>query len=153
MFDGLHNFIILYMTGYYLNLQLRYEDMFSNYDEVRDVLNTFMDKILSPDDRLKADLPLDLYDKVECEFGSPMAKRSRMLRVRVSTEWSDSKPHLYVRPFKAFSGDPAVKPGTIVDTILFLSLHHHRKRTSILIEISSAASSYTEKTTQTSQRI
>ncbi|KAL6501579.1 hypothetical protein OROGR_026712 [Orobanche gracilis] len=70
----------LHAAGYYLNPQLCNEDRFSNCDEVRDGLHTCMDKMLSLDDRLKADLQLDLYDKAEGEFGSPMAKRSRMLR-------------------------------------------------------------------------
>ncbi|KAL6587898.1 hypothetical protein OROMI_000876 [Orobanche minor] len=39
-----------------------------------------MDKMLSPDDRLKADLQLNLYDKAQGEFGNLMTKRSRMLQ-------------------------------------------------------------------------
>ncbi|KAL6587895.1 hypothetical protein OROMI_000873 [Orobanche minor] len=36
--------------------------------------------MLSPDDRLKADLQLNLYNKAQGEFGNLMTKRSRMLR-------------------------------------------------------------------------
>ncbi|KAL6587892.1 hypothetical protein OROMI_000870 [Orobanche minor] len=36
--------------------------------------------MLSPDDRLKADLQLNLYDKAQGEFGNLMTKRSRMLQ-------------------------------------------------------------------------
>ncbi|KAL6587893.1 hypothetical protein OROMI_000871 [Orobanche minor] len=38
------------------------------------------DKMLSPDDSLKGDLQLNLYDKAEGELGNLMTKRSRMLR-------------------------------------------------------------------------
>ncbi|XP_042443946.1 uncharacterized protein LOC122029053 [Zingiber officinale] len=74
----------LHAAGYYLNPQLRYEERFSYCDEVRDGLYTCMDRMLSSDDRLKADIQLDLYNKAEGEFGTPIAKRTRMLRTPVS---------------------------------------------------------------------
>ncbi|KAG6501560.1 hypothetical protein ZIOFF_041441 [Zingiber officinale] len=37
-------------------------------------------RMLSSDDRLKADIQLDLYNKAEGEFETPIAKRTRMLR-------------------------------------------------------------------------
>ncbi|XP_042453367.1 serine/threonine-protein kinase tricornered-like isoform X1 [Zingiber officinale] len=43
-----------------------------------------MDRMLSSDDRLKVDIQLHLYNKVEGEFGTPIAKRTRMLRTLVS---------------------------------------------------------------------
>ncbi|KAL6565444.1 hypothetical protein OROHE_004499 [Orobanche hederae] len=64
----------VHAAGFYLNPQLRYEDRFSNCDEVRDGIHTCMDKMLSPNDRLKADLQLDIYDKTEGDFGILMAK-------------------------------------------------------------------------------
>lgn len=70
----------LHAAGYYLNPQLRYEERFSDCDEVRDGLYACMDRMLSPDDRLKADIQLDLFNKAEGEFGTQIAKRTRMLR-------------------------------------------------------------------------
>ncbi|XP_042398661.1 uncharacterized protein LOC121988975 [Zingiber officinale] len=49
----------LHAVGYYLNSQLRYEERFSDCDEVRDGLYTCIDRMLSSDNRLKADIQLD----------------------------------------------------------------------------------------------
>ncbi|CAA0840621.1 hAT dimerisation domain-containing protein, partial [Striga hermonthica] len=70
----------LHAAGYYLKPQLRYEDSFCNTLEVKDGLYACMDRMLSSDDRLQADIQLDFYDNAQGEFGSPMAKKSRMLR-------------------------------------------------------------------------
>ncbi|XP_073138261.1 uncharacterized protein [Henckelia pumila] len=70
----------LHAAGYYLNPQLRYEERFSNCNEVRDGLYACMDKMLTFDARLKADIQLDIYNKAAGEFGSTMAIKTRMLR-------------------------------------------------------------------------
>ena len=46
----------LHAAGYYLNPQLRYEDKFSNVDEVRKILFECMDRMLDYQERLKADI-------------------------------------------------------------------------------------------------
>ena len=64
MQDGLRNFISLYRQQiYYVNLQLRYEDKFSDVDEVRKGLFECMDRMLDYQERLKADIQLDSYDQ------------------------------------------------------------------------------------------
>ncbi|KAL6509618.1 hypothetical protein OROGR_022928 [Orobanche gracilis] len=70
----------LHAVGYYLNPQLRYEVGFSNCSEVKEGLYACMDRMLSNDDRLAADIQLDNFDNAQGEFGSPMAIRSRKLR-------------------------------------------------------------------------
>ena len=71
---------LLYVAGYYLNPQLRYEDEFSNVDEVRKGLFECMDRMLDYQERLKADIQLDSYDQAMGEFGSRIAIDSRTLR-------------------------------------------------------------------------
>ncbi|RVW39865.1 hypothetical protein CK203_083147 [Vitis vinifera] len=75
----------LHAAGYYLNLQLRYEDKFSNVDEVRKGLFECMDRMLDYQERLKADIQLDSYDQAMGEFGSRIAIDSR--RLRSPTSW------------------------------------------------------------------
>ncbi|KAL6546889.1 hypothetical protein OROMI_022610 [Orobanche minor] len=70
----------LHVAGYYLNPQLRYEVGFSNCSEVKEGLYACMDRMLSNDDRLAADIQLDNYDNAQGDFGCPMAIRSRKLR-------------------------------------------------------------------------
>ncbi|KAL6498584.1 hypothetical protein OROHE_026525 [Orobanche hederae] len=70
----------LHAAGYYLNPQLRYEVGFSNCSEVKEGLYACMDRMLSNDDRLAADIQLDNYDNAQGDFGCPMAIRSRKLR-------------------------------------------------------------------------
>ncbi|KAG6538822.1 hypothetical protein ZIOFF_003952 [Zingiber officinale] len=74
----------------------RLEQMFASEDWVSSPLSqTTRGRMLSSDDRLKADIQLDLYDKAEGEFGTPIAKRTRMLRTPVdeinSDEWITEK--------------------------------------------------------------
>ncbi|CAL5345193.1 unnamed protein product [Camellia sinensis] len=70
----------LHAAGYYLNPQLRYRDSFSNVEEVRLGLYQCMDRMLSYDERLKADIQLDYYDQAKGEFGSRVAIDSRAIR-------------------------------------------------------------------------
>ncbi|CAL2278771.1 unnamed protein product [Prunus armeniaca] len=70
----------LHAAGYYLNPQLRYEETFSNADEVRKGLEDCMTRMLSFEDRMAADIQLDLYDEAKGEFGSRLAVNSRKLR-------------------------------------------------------------------------
>ncbi|KAL6578629.1 hypothetical protein OROMI_008845 [Orobanche minor] len=74
----------LHAAGYYLNPQLRYEVGFSNCSEVKEGLYACMDRMLSNDDRLAADIQLDNYDNAQGDFGCPMAIRSRKLRSPVN---------------------------------------------------------------------
>ncbi|RVW73316.1 hypothetical protein CK203_050419 [Vitis vinifera] len=67
-------------AGYYLNPQLRYGDKFSDVDEVRKGLFECMDRMLDYQERLKADIQLDLYNQAMGEFGSRIAIDSRTLR-------------------------------------------------------------------------
>ena len=59
---------------------MRYEDKFSNVDEVRQGLFVCMDRMMSYDDRLKADVQLDDYDQAKGDFGGRVAIDSRKLR-------------------------------------------------------------------------
>ncbi|CAL8153282.1 unnamed protein product [Prunus armeniaca] len=70
----------LHAAGYYLNPQLRYEETFSNADEVRKGLEDCMSRMLSFEDRMTADIQLDLYDEAKGKFGSRLAVNSRKLR-------------------------------------------------------------------------
>ncbi|CAL8115611.1 unnamed protein product [Prunus armeniaca] len=70
----------LHAAGYYLNPQLRYEETFSNADEVRKGLEDCMTRMLSFEDRMTTDIQLDLYDEAKGEFGSCLAVNSRKLR-------------------------------------------------------------------------
>ena len=70
----------LHAAGYYLNPQLRYEDKFSNVDEVRKRLFECMDKMLDYQERLKADIQFDSYDQAMGEFGTRIAIDSQTLR-------------------------------------------------------------------------
>ena len=67
----------LHAAGYYLNPQLRYEDKFSNVDEVRKGLYECMDRLFGFEDPLKADIQLDSYDQANGDFGSRIAIESR----------------------------------------------------------------------------
>ena len=46
----------LHVVGYYVNPQLRFEDKFSNVDELRKGLYECIDKMLGFEDRLRADI-------------------------------------------------------------------------------------------------
>ncbi|XP_028113479.1 uncharacterized protein LOC114311535 [Camellia sinensis] len=70
----------LHAAGYYLNPQLRYRDSFSNVEEVRQGLYQCMDRMLSYDERLKANIQLDYYDQAKGEFRSRVAIDSRVIR-------------------------------------------------------------------------
>ena len=63
----------LYAACYYLNPQLRYEDKFSNVDEVRKGLFECMDRMLDYQECLQVDSQLDSYDQAIGEFGSRIA--------------------------------------------------------------------------------
>ncbi|KAL6583976.1 hypothetical protein OROMI_003265 [Orobanche minor] len=67
----------LHAAGYYLNPQLRYEVGFSNYSEVKEGLYACMDRMLSNDDRLAANIQLDNYDNVN--GGNALEVRHRNL--------------------------------------------------------------------------
>ena len=75
----------LHEVGYYLNPQLRYEDKFSNVDEVRKGLFECMDKMLDYQERLKVDIQLNSYDQAMSEFGGRIAIDSQ--RLRNPTSW------------------------------------------------------------------
>ncbi|CAL8162039.1 unnamed protein product [Prunus armeniaca] len=70
----------LHAVGYYLNPQLRYEETFSNGNEVRKGLEDCMTRMLSFEDCMAADIQLDLYDEAKGEFGSRLAVNSRKLQ-------------------------------------------------------------------------
>lgn len=70
----------LHAAGYYLNPQLHYEENFSTVMEVKRGLYECMDRMMSFDDRLKADLQLEMFDKCLGEFGTPIAIHSRKIR-------------------------------------------------------------------------
>lgn len=70
----------LHATGYYLNPQFRYEENFSNNEEVKRGLEECMDKMLVGEDRVKADIQLDLYERKLGKFGSDMALTTRKMR-------------------------------------------------------------------------
>ncbi|KAI8555885.1 hypothetical protein RHMOL_Rhmol05G0208500 [Rhododendron molle] len=70
----------LHAAGYYLNPQLRYRDNFSNVDEVKQGLHECMDRMLSYEERLTADIQLDYYDQAKGDFGTRVAVDSRMMR-------------------------------------------------------------------------
>jgi hypothetical protein len=70
----------LHAAGYYLNPQFRYEENFSNVCEVKKGLYDCMDRMMPFDDRLKADIQLDMYDKCMGDFGSRLAIHSRKIR-------------------------------------------------------------------------
>ncbi|KAG6508501.1 hypothetical protein ZIOFF_033875 [Zingiber officinale] len=92
--------------------------------------------MLSSDDRLKADIQLDLYNKAEGEFGTPIAKRTRMLRTPVDEinsddEWITEKegPVLpvttkWLEDDELFESDPIVS----VSSATFESLFDSDKR-------------------------
>ena len=60
----------LHVVGYYLNSQLRYENKFSNVDEVRKGLFVCMDTMLDYKEHLIANIQLDLFGQARGEFGS-----------------------------------------------------------------------------------
>ena len=97
MQDGLRNFIDhLHAAGYYLYPQLQYEDKFFNVDEVRKGLYECMDRMLGFENRLKAEIQLDLYDQANGDFGSRIAIEFRKLRSRTSwwMHFGSSTPEL-----------------------------------------------------------
>ncbi|CAL2265150.1 unnamed protein product [Prunus armeniaca] len=55
----------LHVASYYLNPQLHYEETFSNGNEVRKGLEDCMTRMLSFEDRMAADIQLDLYDEAK----------------------------------------------------------------------------------------
>ena len=63
----------LHAAGYYLNQQLCYEDKFSKDVEVRNGLQVCIQRTLSEEDCLVADIQLDSYNLALGDFGSPMA--------------------------------------------------------------------------------
>ena len=64
---------------------MRYEDKFSDVDEVRKGLFECMDRMLDYQECLKADIQLDSYDQAIGEFRSRIAIDSR--RLRSPTSW------------------------------------------------------------------
>ncbi|XP_009368889.2 uncharacterized protein LOC103958368 [Pyrus x bretschneideri] len=77
--DQLHQ--PLYAAGYYLNPQFRYEDNFSNTEEIRNGLFACMDRMLgNSKEREDADIQLDLYDRRFGDFADPMAMKTRKRR-------------------------------------------------------------------------
>ncbi|KAK9938749.1 hypothetical protein M0R45_015470 [Rubus argutus] len=69
-----------FTAGYYLNPQFRYEENFSNNEEVKRGLEECMDRMLVGEDRVKADIQLDLYERKLGKFGSDMALTTRKMR-------------------------------------------------------------------------
>ncbi|XP_050387733.1 uncharacterized protein LOC126804020 [Argentina anserina] len=70
----------LHAAIYFLNPQLHYEDNFSTVLEVKKGLHECMDRMMSFEDRLRADIQLEMFDKCLGEFGSKIAIHSRKLR-------------------------------------------------------------------------
>ncbi|XP_062027647.1 uncharacterized protein LOC133743660 isoform X3 [Rosa rugosa] len=70
----------LHAAGYYLNPQFHYEENFSNVLEVKKGLHECMDRMMSFDERLKADIQLEMFDKGMGEFGTRLAVHSRKIR-------------------------------------------------------------------------
>ncbi|CAA0817357.1 hAT transposon superfamily [Striga hermonthica] len=75
-------------------------------EEVKDELYACMDQMLSPDDRLQVDIQLDFYDNAQGEFGSPIAKKSRMLRSPEDPALPNNTTWLV--DDELFEGDPIV---------------------------------------------
>ena len=77
--DQLHQ--PLHAAGYYLNPQFRYEDNFSDTDEVRNGLFACMDRMLGKGkEREEADVQLDLYNDRRGPFVDSMAMQTRKKR-------------------------------------------------------------------------
>ncbi|XP_057971302.1 uncharacterized protein LOC131160033 [Malania oleifera] len=70
----------LHAAGYYLNPQLRYKENFSDCEEVKKGLFECMDRMWTYEERLAADIQLDLFDNARGYFGTRVAVDSRMLR-------------------------------------------------------------------------
>ncbi|XP_061988373.1 uncharacterized protein LOC133706829 [Rosa rugosa] len=70
----------LHAAGYYLNPQFRYEENFSNTEHVKKGLEECMDRMLVGEDRIKAEIQLDLYERKLGKFGSEMALSTRKKR-------------------------------------------------------------------------
>ncbi|XP_048444668.1 uncharacterized protein LOC125479436 [Pyrus x bretschneideri] len=81
--DQLHQ--PLHAAGYYLNPQFRYEDNFSDTDEVRNGLFACMDRMLGKGkEREDADVQLDLYNDKRGPFAYSMAMQTRKKRTPMS---------------------------------------------------------------------
>ena len=77
--DQLHR--SLHTVGYYLNPQFRYEDNFSDTDEVRNGLFACMDRMLGKGkEREEADVQLDLFTNKRGPFADSMAMQTRKKR-------------------------------------------------------------------------
>ncbi|XP_059284199.1 uncharacterized protein LOC132037667 [Lycium ferocissimum] len=70
----------LHAVGYYLNLQLRFENKFSDEFEIKEGLHNCIERMLDYDERLKVDIQLDCYDHLRGDFGSQLAMDSRKMR-------------------------------------------------------------------------
>lgn len=71
----------LHAAGYYLNPQFRYEDDFTCDEELKEGLEACMDRMIDDQqERINAELQLDLYDRKLSKFGSNMALRTRKVR-------------------------------------------------------------------------
>ena len=70
----------LHAAGYYLNPKLRYEENFKDCEMVKKGLEECMDRMISGEARVAADLQLDFYDRKLGKFGSLMAESTRKIR-------------------------------------------------------------------------
>ncbi|KAG6508679.1 hypothetical protein ZIOFF_034059 [Zingiber officinale] len=114
---------------------------------------TLQSMMLSSDDRLKADIQLDLYNKAEGEFETPIAKRTRMLRTSVDEinsddEWITEKegPVLpvttkWLEDDELFESDPIVS----VPSATFESLFDSDKRVEDVEDIVEVAPTNSKK--------
>lgn len=79
-----HNFAQLHRplhaAAYVLNPQLRFGKSFCNSKEVRRDLYACMDRMLSEEDRILADIQLETCEKEEKEFSKIVAKQTRHRR-------------------------------------------------------------------------
>ncbi|XP_068313933.1 uncharacterized protein [Pyrus communis] len=88
--DQLHQ--PLHAAGYYLNPQFRYEDNFSDTDEVRNGLFACMDRMLGKGkEREEADVQLDLFTNKRGPFADSMAMQTR--KKRTPTAWWERFGH------------------------------------------------------------
>ncbi|XP_057954145.1 uncharacterized protein LOC131148466 [Malania oleifera] len=60
----------LHAAGYYLNPQLHFKENFSDCEEVKKGLFKCMDRMLTYEERLAADIQLDLFDNARGDFGT-----------------------------------------------------------------------------------
>ena len=70
----------LHAAGYFLNPHFRYEESFKNTEHVKKGLEECMDRMLDGDDRIKAEVQLDWYERKISRFGCEMAMSTRKKR-------------------------------------------------------------------------